>query len=281
MSYPRARRCGGRWNLSGPPGPYRAAWRSPSTGWSGAPASSRRSTKYAKPIASPLLASRRSTTWSTGSRATRCRPLMSRRSAATASAMESEAKIMCDRTERIATIMAASLAASVRVSGLALPDPAYAQQSKGTNRIVCWKDKAGKVVGCGDKVPPEYQDAATREMDRGGVTRKHTESAEETRRRVEKEQEAAKSNADAERRALEQRRQDQALLATFSNEKEIDLKRDRDLAALDQQIEQLSGAIKNATVRHGEIAAQSAILEKNKKALPPATKDEFVRVTAE
>jgi hypothetical protein len=195
--------------------------------------------------------------------------------------MESEEKNMCDRTERIATIMAASLAASVLSFGLALPDAAYAQQSKSTSRIVCWKDKAGKVVGCGDKVPPEYQDAATREMDRGGITRNQTESAEEARRRVEKEQESAKSSADAERRALEQRRQDQALLATFSNEKEIDLKRDRDLAALDQQIEQLSGALKNTTVRHDEIAAQAAILEKNKKPLPPGTKDEFARVTTE
>ena len=188
---------------------------------------------------------------------------------------------MCDRTERIATIMAASLAASVLVSGLALPDPAYAQQSKSTNRIVCWKDKAGKVVGCGDKVPPEYQDAGTREMDRGGITRNQTESAEEARRRTEREQEIAKSKVDEERRALEQRRQDQALLSTFSNEKEIDLKRDRDLAALDQQIEQLTGALKNTTARHGEIAAQAAILDKNKKPLPPATKDEFARVTTE
>ena len=38
-------------------------------------------------------------------------------------------------------------------------------------RIVCWKDKSGKVVGCGDKVPPEYQDSATRELDSRGVTR--------------------------------------------------------------------------------------------------------------
>ena len=34
-------------------------------------------------------------------------------------------------------------------------------------KIVCWKDKAGKVVGCGDTVPPEYQDNATKELDKG------------------------------------------------------------------------------------------------------------------
>jgi DNA repair exonuclease SbcCD ATPase subunit len=187
---------------------------------------------------------------------------------------------MCDRTERIATIMAASLAASVLVPGLAVPDFAYAQAAP-AGRIVCWKDKAGKVVGCGDKVPPEYQDAGTREMDRRGVTRAQTESTEEARRRTEKEQESHKARAEEEKKALEQRRQDQALLATFSNEKEIDLKRDRDLAAIDQQIEQLTSALKNTTTRHGELSATAATLEKNKKSLPTASKDELSRVTTE
>ena len=27
-------------------------------------------------------------------------------------------------------------------------------QSKGGGKIVCWKDKSGKTVGCGDRVPP-------------------------------------------------------------------------------------------------------------------------------
>ena len=176
--------------------------------------------------------------------------------------------------------MAASLAASVLVSGLALPELSYAQSQPGA-RIVCWKDKSGKTVGCGDKVPPEYQDAATREIDRRGVTRGQTESAEEAKRRREKEQETAKSRAEEERKALEQKRQEQALLATFSNEKEIDLKRDRDIAALDTQIEQLTGALKNSTARHGELSKQVEIADKNKKPLPPTAKDELARVTTE
>ena len=35
---------------------------------------------------------------------------------------------------------------------IAMPQSAQAQ-SKG--KIVCWKDKSGKVMGCGDTVPPE------------------------------------------------------------------------------------------------------------------------------
>ena len=43
-------------------------------------------------------------------------------------------------------------------------------QRQSGGKIVCWKDKAGKTVGCGDKVPPEYQDNATKELNRRGVT---------------------------------------------------------------------------------------------------------------
>ena len=40
------------------------------------------------------------------------------------------------------------------------------QKSGGSSGIVCWKDKNGKVIGCGDKVPPEYQDNANKVLNR-------------------------------------------------------------------------------------------------------------------
>ncbi|HYC45841.1 MAG TPA: hypothetical protein VED01_10185 [Burkholderiales bacterium] len=183
---------------------------------------------------------------------------------------------MCDRNERIATIMAASLAASVLVSGLGLPDPAYA-----AGRIVCWKDASGKTIGCGDKVPPEYQNSATRELDSRGITRKQTESAEEANRRRAQEQQTVKTKVEEDRKAIDQRRQDTALLETYSNEKEIDLKRDRDLQVLDSQIEQLTVALKNTTARYDQVRSQANLAEKTKKPLPKNAQDELTRVTAE
>ena len=90
-------------------------------------------------------------------------------------------------------------------------------QDKSKGRIVCWKDKSGKTVGCGDKVPPEYQDHATREMDRTGVTRGTTESAEDAARRRAQEQDAAKTKAEESKRLAEQQRQDSALVNTFTS----------------------------------------------------------------
>jgi hypothetical protein len=144
-------------------------------------------------------------------------------------------------------------------------------------KIICWKDKSGKVVGCGDTVPPEYQQGATTELDRQGRTRGTTDSAEEAAKRRAHEAEAARTKAENDRRAAEQRRQDSALLATFSNEQEIDAKRDRDLQIVELQISQLRGSLKTASDRHREAKARQDAAEKAKRPVPMGVKDELAR----
>ncbi|MDB5902185.1 MAG: hypothetical protein JWM26_1063 [Betaproteobacteria bacterium] len=159
---------------------------------------------------------------------------------------------------------------------LGLPGGAAAQ-----SKIVCWKDKSGKVIGCGDKVPPEYQSSATKELDSRGVTRRTTESAEDTNQRRMREQESARAKIEEERRMVGQKRQDTALVETYSNEREIDLKRDRDLQVLDGHLEQLTVAYKAATQRYNETKARFDTVEKNNKTASPALKDELARATVE
>lgn len=180
---------------------------------------------------------------------------------------------MCNHAERIGTF----LAATMFVSALAMPGEAAAQSGK----IVCWKDKTGKVIGCGDTVPPEFQGRATTQLDSQGVTRKTTESAEEAARRREREGELARLKSEEERRGIDQKRQDAALLDTYTSEKEIDMKRDRDLGALDVQFEQLTTALKNATQRHTDTKARVDAAEKSKKGATPALKDELARAETE
>ena len=189
------------------------------------------------------------------------------------------------RNDRIATRLGRAALAGARaglvagvLAGLLVPaGAAYAQKSK----IVCWKDQAGRVVGCGDKVPPEFQGSATKELDSRGVTRRQTESVEDANRRREKEQETAKSKVEDNRKALDQQRQDRALLETYANEQEIDAKRDRDLQVLDLQIEQLHTALKNTNQRYNDARGRTAEVEKTKKPVPPALRDELARVTEE
>jgi hypothetical protein len=145
-------------------------------------------------------------------------------------------------------------------------------------KIVCWKDKSGKTVGCGDKVPPEYQDNASRELDKRGMTRKTTESAEEEAKRKAKEKESEREKAELDKKAAEQKRQDSALINTYSNEKEIDLRRDRDLATTDSQINQMRVMQKNAVDRQKEIKGR---IDAGKKPATEPQKEDLAHAEAD
>ena len=170
--------------------------------------------------------------------------------------------------------MAAAMVALLGMGGTIAQDAA-------AQKIVCWKDKAGKTVGCGDKVPPEYQDNASRELDKRGVTRKTNESAEEQAKRMAKEKENEKTKAEQEKKAAEQKRLDSALVNTYSNEKEIDLRRDRDLATIDAQVTQLKVMQKNATDRQKEIKGRMDTVTKSGKQPGDAVKDELARAESD
>jgi hypothetical protein len=152
-------------------------------------------------------------------------------------------------------------------------------------KIVCWKDKAGKVVGCGDTVPPEYQDSATKELDKRGITRKTTETAEERARREAEEKLTASQKSDdkkrLEKQRAEQQRQDQALINTFSNENEIDLKRDRDLQVVDTQVNQMRVNHKMAVARHAEVKARMDAAAKTGKPASDYNKEELARALSD
>lgn len=151
-------------------------------------------------------------------------------------------------------------------------------QSKG--RIVCWKDKSGKVVGCGDKVPPEFQDAATKELDRRGVTRKTTETAEEEARRKAQEAAKAQQMGEEKKRLAEQRRRDAMLLNTYANDREIDQRRDREVREVDRLLEQFQGLRKGAAARRDDARTRLAAAETARKP-SDAVKDEIARAEAE
>lgn len=169
----------------------------------------------------------------------------------------------------IAPALAVALAALVAGDALA------------QKKIVCWKDKAGKVVGCGDTVPPEYQDNSVKELDKRGITRNVTETTEERAKREASEKQAEIQKAEEKKKRAEQNRQDQALINTFTDEKEIDLKRDRDLQVVDGQMTQLRVSHKNAAARHAEVKARMDAAMKTGKPATDNQKEELARTQAE
>jgi hypothetical protein len=167
------------------------------------------------------------------------------------------------------------------VTALALGVAAGAVLAQSKGKIVCWKDKAGKVVGCGDRVPPEYQDAATREIDsKSGLTRKTTGTAEEEARQAAETERLKLQREEEKRRLADQKRKDQALLGTYLNEGEIDQRRDRELAEVDRLLTQFHGLHKGTTARHSDAVARLAAAEKSGKS-SDALKEEAARTEAE
>lgn len=158
----------------------------------------------------------------------------------------------------------------------ALSTAAHAQ-----GKIVCWKDAAGKVIGCGDKVPLEYQGSGTRELDKQGNVRRTGESAAEAEKRKALEKEQAQAKEEEKKRLAAQKRQDDALLNTFTNVKEIDLKRDRELQALNNFITQQTAALKGSNERLAEARKRAEPFEKDKKPLPPVVKEDIARAERE
>ena len=157
----------------------------------------------------------------------------------------------------------------------------FAFHDAAAQKIVCWKDKSGKTIGCGDRVPPEYQDNATRELDKGGVTRKTTETAEERSRREAQEKDQAAQKAEEKKRLTEQKRQDAALVNAFTDEKEIDLKRDRDLQVVDGQLTQMRVSHKNASDHYAEVKGRMDATMKSGKPATDAQKEDLARAEAD
>lgn len=90
-----------------------------------------------------------------------------------------------------------------------------------------WVDEQG-VTHYGDRIPPEYKDRGNSELDPRGVVIKKTDPTLTPEQRKAREEEAARKKIE-EQKAEEQKRQDIALLNTYTSPEEIDAKRDRDL----------------------------------------------------
>ncbi len=157
---------------------------------------------------------------------------------------------------------------------------AFAAESQPTGKIICWSDKNGKVVGCGDKVPPEYQDSATRELNKRGIVIQQTGPAPTAEQKRAQQAEVERRKAE-QLKEQEQRRRDKALLETYTDEKEIELKRVRDVQLLEDLVEILQANLKAANERYDQANSRTAQYVRNKQPVPANIQDEIDRVRAE
>ena len=148
-------------------------------------------------------------------------------------------------------------------------------------KIVCWKDKSGKVVGCGDRIPPEFQQYESKTLDKRGITRGVTMSEAEATHLREEEKRKAALKAEEDQRIAEQRRQDAALVQTYISAQEIDVRRDRELQVVDLQITQLQTSLKNATEALAAQQKRHDNFAKRNTPVPDAVRDDLTRAAEE
>lgn len=116
-------------------------------------------------------------------------------------------------------------------------------------KLFKWVDKNG-TTHYGETIPPEYADRDTKLLDKGRISdRSETFDA--------KKQNSTKKDTAADKEALEAKRRDEALLNSFTTEKEIDLSRDRSLMQIEARINSYTTLIKSAKVTVDELHQES------------------------
>ncbi|MDO8465646.1 MAG: DUF4124 domain-containing protein [Gallionella sp.] len=135
-----------------------------------------------------------------------------------------------------------------------------------------WVDDKG-TTHYGETIPPEYANKNRTELGKGGrvIEKKEVLTPEELRAN---EQAEAKKRA-GEEAALEAKRRDKALVNTYSNEKEIDLARSRNLQQIDARVNSINSLLKTANGNLLNFQKEADSLTKAGKPIPPALKDDL------
>lgn len=143
----------------------------------------------------------------------------------------------------------------------------------------CVDDK-GRVY-YGDSIPPEVEAKcrSSSEISPRGMEKKKTTYLTEEERQAQADEAAKKK--EEEQKAIDQKRRDQALLLSYSNESEIDLARDRNLVATQAQIDGIQLRIKSVQGRLDGLRKQNDGYAKNRKPVPADLKAEIAAAEGE
>lgn len=126
-------------------------------------------------------------------------------------------------------------------------------------KLYKWVDNNG-TTHYGETIPPEYANRDTQTLEKGRV-KERTDGFDT--------QKAAESKEDPEvlKAMKEKQRRDNALLNTYSNEKEIDLARDRNLLQVEARVNSYTTLLKSAESTLADLHKERDEATKKKKAL--------------
>ena len=154
----------------------------------------------------------------------------------------------------------------VLVTAALLPASAAAQ-----GRVTYCCNDNGKQI-CSDVLPQECYGKAYREISARGITVRRVDAPMTAEQRAAKEAEA-KTAREEEARRLEQDRKNRALLATYSNEQDIDYARDRAIADVQKAIGAAQDKLDELAAQQKKLDAEAEFYKK--KPMPPALKSQI------
>lgn len=113
-------------------------------------------------------------------------------------------------------------------------------------KLYKWVDENGR-THYGETIPPEYANRSSQTLDKGKVKDRSEEFDPNKSKTLKEADDKKKADAAAaEIASAEQKRRDNALLNTYSNENEIDLSRNRSLQLLEARVSSFTTMVKSA-----------------------------------
>jgi chromosome segregation ATPase len=116
-------------------------------------------------------------------------------------------------------------------------------------KLYKWVDDSG-TTHYGETIPPEYANRGAKQLDKGRITDRN-ENFDSDKLKLNKPE------SEADKAALEASRHDEALLNSYSNEKEIDLARDRNLMQVEARVNSYSTVLKSAQASLDDLHRES------------------------
>ena len=139
-------------------------------------------------------------------------------------------------------------------------------------KLYKWVDENG-TTHYGETIPPEYANRDTKKLEKGRIS-----DRDDTFDSVK--QKSAKKDITADKATLEAKRRDDALLNSYSNEKEIDLARDRNLLQIEARINSYGTLIKSAQANVDDLHKESDNRTKNGRKIPQSLTDDIAAAEA-
>lgn len=139
-------------------------------------------------------------------------------------------------------------------------------------KLYKWVDDKGQ-THYGETIPPEYANRDRSELGKDGRVIKKTEVLTPEELRAREHEEAKQRNED--KAALEQKRRDQALLNTFSNTREIDLSKERNLQQVESRINSINVQIRMTEATLQGHRKEAEVKTKTGKPIPASLQEDI------